>query len=59
MIVGQSLKAAGMVDLERRYVFERAWAARFPSASPDEAETPAASEEEEGVTPRIKPAPSN
>ena len=62
VIVGQSLKAAGMTDLERRYVFERAWAASFPSdAATDEPYPPEAQarEDEQGVTPRIKPSPGD
>ena len=61
VIVGQSLKAAGMADLERRYSFERAWAARFiadteveEAGAPDEA-----AEEPQGLKPRVKPSPSN
>lgn len=62
VIVGQSLKAAGMTDLERRYSFERAWAAQFPAAATGEeagANAPEAEEDQRGVTPRIKPSPGN
>ena len=60
VIVGQSLKAAGMADLERRYSFERAWAARFiADTEVEDAGAPEAAEEPQGLKPRVKPSPSN
>ncbi len=64
VIVGQSLKAAGMADLQRRYIFEQAWAARFPAVEAgvdteeaDEAAAP--SDDSGGFAPRIKPSLNN
>ena len=58
VIVRQSLKAAGMGDLERRYHFERAWSALFPAAEAAGAEakgvSPAAAADS-GFGPSLKP----
>lgn len=57
VIVSQSLKAAGMADLQRRFEFEQAWAARFPAEGDmniDSGETPQ-TPEERGFAPRLKP----
>ncbi len=57
--ISQSLRAAGMTALRRRYAFERAWAAKFvPDETPPAAEeTPEEpkQEEEGGLIPRLKP----
>lgn len=61
VIVSQSLKAAGMADLQRRYMFEQAWAAQFAdgedAAGGDEAA--AADTASDGFGPRIKPSPGD
>ncbi len=60
VIVSQSLKAAGMTDLQRRYVFEQAWAARFPAAEGDEAAPVEADDAgDQSFAPRVKPSPGN
>ncbi len=61
VIVSQSLKAAGMMDLQRRYAFEQAWAAGFPAAddADDDAAASAAGDADAGFAPRIKPSPVN
>ena len=63
VIVTQSLKAAGMADLQRRFVFEQAWAARFPAPegdmNNDSGEAAPLSPEERGFTPRLKPSRGN
>lgn len=63
VVIDQSLRAGGLNDLRRRAEFDSAWRARFardtapaqmaPAAAPDG--PPAASEEEAGLTPRLKP----
>lgn len=62
VIVSQSLKAAGMADLQRRYLFEQAWAAQFAGVE-DEAgaadEAAAADAAGDGFGPRIKPSPGD
>ncbi len=56
VVVSQSLKAAGMADLQRRFQFERSWASRFPTAPDAAAEAPSdEAEEEDGFSPRLKP----
>ncbi len=64
VIVSQSLKAAGMPELQRRYRFEQAWAARF--VTPDdgvdagiEADEAAVTSGGDGFAPRIKPSPGD
>lgn len=72
VIINQGLSAAGMPELTRRHTFERAWAARYPSAAQTEATeeaavidgpsqaTPASATQgadEGGLTPRLKPRP--
>ncbi|MEM8935633.1 MAG: hypothetical protein AAGC77_04430 [Pseudomonadota bacterium] len=54
VIVGQSLRAAGMPELQRLYEFETAWAAWFAVAAPELAEP-----EDRGFGPRIKPQPQD
>jgi len=60
VIVSQSLKAAGMADLQRRFEFEQAWAARFPAPEGDmniDSGETAQTAEERGFAPRLKPQP--
>lgn len=54
VIVAQSLKAAGLEDLQRRYRFERAWAAKFPGDAAD-GTTGEEMPNERGFAPRLKP----
>lgn len=53
VIVAQSLRAAGLADLQRRYAFERAWAATLGEGDPANGSARA---REDGFTPRVKPA---
>lgn len=53
VLIGQSLRAAGMSDLSRRYAFERAWASSYPDAGPSAAQT--APEDGSFPRPRLKP----
>lgn len=57
VVISQSLRAAGMTELQRRYEFERAWASKF--GSDEEAATADREEgqttEDGGLTPRLKP----
>ncbi len=64
VVISQSLRIAGMGELQRRYVFERAWASTFTGASEpeeaaaapvEEAAAETAEPEERGFTPRLKP----
>lgn len=59
VVVGQSLKAAGMEDLMRRYVFERAWKAKYAGAAEEgvikATEDASEGDANEGWGPRIKP----
>ena len=61
VIVSQSLKAAGMADLQRRYLFEQAWASRFVDVDEASGETDAAEGDgaNGGFGPRIKPSPGD
>ena len=57
VLIAQSLRAAGLEDLERRYRFEQAWANRYFTKAEDENSASAA--DERGFGPRLKPASSN
>lgn len=64
VIVSQSLKAAGMSDLRRRYLFEQAWAGRFPDGEDTYTDADAlagdgANGADGGFGPRIKPSPND
>lgn len=57
VVISQSLRTAGMGELQRRYEFERAWAEKFQPAHEATAAAPAdeAPAQEGGLTPRLKP----
>ncbi|MEM8771680.1 MAG: hypothetical protein AAGD92_08530 [Pseudomonadota bacterium] len=58
VIVSQSLKAAGLEDIERRYRFERAFSRRFARvdlASAADETGSAGADQNNGLTPRLKP----
>ncbi len=56
VLVGQSLRTAGLGDLQRRHEFERKWASSFQTAQDAAASTEAvASDDDDGFTPRLKP----
>ena len=58
VIVGQSLRVAGLPQLQRRYAFETAWASKFSQAAGGDlanATGSAQAENEGGLTPRLKP----
>ena len=57
VIVGQSLRAAGMNDLRRRYKFERAWSTMFDTLSAQE--IPVDEDDDDGLAPSLKPAKTN
>lgn len=58
VVIDQSLRVAGLSQLQRRYAFESAWASKFAntaqSASLSE-KTASAEEDPEGLAPRLKP----
>ncbi len=54
VIVGQSLRVAGLGDLARRYQFEKAWSATFGDEEPVAEGAPDA-EDDGGLKPRLKP----
>ncbi|NOX84227.1 MAG: hypothetical protein GXP06_14820 [Alphaproteobacteria bacterium] len=56
VLVGQSLRTAGLGDLQRRHEFERKWASSFLTVEDAAASTEAvASHDDDGFTPRLKP----
>lgn len=57
VIISQSLRAAGLSQLQRRYAFEHAWASKFADAEKAVAQTEAAEQADDGFTPRLKPRP--
>ncbi len=54
VVVSQSLRTAGMAELQRRHNFEHAWAATFSAAAPLTAPE-AAESHDDGISPRLKP----
>lgn len=58
VVISQSLRAAGLTELRRRYEFERAWASKYHAddeASSAEVENGEERDDEGGLTPRLKP----
>jgi hypothetical protein len=59
VVVSQSLRAAGLSELQRRYAFEHAWASSFSDPEPagDVSALAALDEDQGGLMPRLKPRP--
>ncbi len=56
VVVSESLRAAGMPELRRRNVFERAWAASFGTMASAAGEGAGGTSEDRGFAPRLKPS---
>lgn len=55
VVISQSLRAAGLAQMERRYAFENAWASKFKDASDAVATTTVTADGQSGLMPRLKP----
>lgn len=58
VVIDQSLRVAGLSQLQRRYAFENAWASRFANVveGGSHATGAASAEDPEGLMPRLKPS---
>ncbi|MEO1243626.1 MAG: hypothetical protein AAFX54_17085 [Pseudomonadota bacterium] len=55
VVISQSLRAAGLAQMQRRFAFENAWASKFKDASGAAATTTVAADGQSGLMPRLKP----
>ena len=55
VLISQSLRAAGLSDLQRRYSFERAWASTFQTVESEALQAESAVDEDDGFSPSLKP----
>lgn len=55
VIISQSLRAAGLAQMQRRFAFENAWASKFKNAGGSITAATAPTDEQGGLMPRLKP----
>lgn len=55
VVISQSLRAAGLAQMQRRFAFENAWASKFKNADGSIATATAPTDEQGGLMPRLKP----